>query len=88
MSHPTSCSDPRCDLSYRDHFVGISIAAAAMPSRRPEAQRINAKEARWHQDHDAYVRLRRDGLQPPKIDGSRDRERFARTAAEVEGRPE
>lgn len=87
MSHPTSCFDPNCRLSYRDHLTGIALAASAIPSRRPEAQRIDATEARWHRDMDAYTRLRRDGLQPPKIDGSRERELYARTEAEVEGRP-
>lgn len=87
MSHPSSCRDPYCDLSYRDHLTSIAISAAATPSRRPEAVRINDTEARWHRDHDAYTTLRRQGYQPQHIDGSADLAARATSAAEIEGRP-
>lgn len=87
MTCPSSCRDPHCNLSYRDHLLTVAISAAATPSRRPEVVRINDKEAQWHRDGEAYTRLRRDGLQPPSIDGSHMREQLARTEAEVEGVP-
>jgi hypothetical protein len=78
------CGHPcRCD-SYRDHILSISVSSAAMPTRRPEANATNAKEARWHQDMPAYKRLRKNGVQPKSIDGAARIEAHANEQIEVE----
>lgn len=56
-----------------------------MPSRKggAEAASVNAKEKQWHTDMDSYKALRKNGLQPPQIDGSHKLE-GAKDAFEVE----
>ncbi len=74
MACPSSCREPGCTLPYRDHLLGIAIASAAIPSRRPAAVQTNATSARWERDLPAYKRLRGDGLQPPATEGAADLE--------------
>ena len=95
MSHPTSCANPdTCPLSYRDHLLGIAIAAAALPTRaihrtpgQPDepAWRTEARERRWAKDMPAFERLVKDGLTPEHIDGSARLEATAKTEAEITG---
>lgn len=88
-SHPACCLDPdNCTLSYRDHLVGFSIAAVAIPTRsKSDVLSGLVREKRWHRDMDAYKRLRKDGIQPPQIDGSALRERQGQDIYDVEHRP-
>ena len=64
----------------------VQAAPSAMPTRSGGARavEINATDKRWTTDMDAYKRLRRDGLQPPRIDGAADIEREATTVTQVE----
>lgn len=55
-----------------------------MPNRKNKSHQINETERRWHKDMDAYKRLRKDGLQPKKIDGSAKVEARAKTEFQVE----
>lgn len=57
---------------YGCKIQSITIAPSAMPTRNggQTAVDTNARDARWARDMPAYKRLRRDGLQPPTIDGS------------------
>lgn len=34
MSHPSSCRDPNCQLSFREHLLSINLSATALPTRR------------------------------------------------------
>lgn len=65
--------------------AGFHVAPSATPSRRggEEAARINAREERWQRDMPAYKELRKQGLQPPKIDGSADLANKAAVAEHV-----
>ena len=65
-------------------IAGVSISSAAMPGRKSASHQINETEKRWHKDMDAYKRLRQDGLQPKKIDGSHRVEAKAETRFQVE----
>ena len=47
---------------FADKARGVKLRADNMP--------YTAREKVMAQDNDAYRRLRRDGLQPPKVDGS------------------
>ena len=55
-----------------------------MPGRRAQAYQINQTESQWDKDMGAYKRLRADGLQPRKIDGSAEVESKAEEAWQVE----
>lgn len=66
--------------------LGVSVAPTAVGS--VEAQRVRRSDAQLSKDLDAYKRLRRDGLQPPRVDGSADREARAGAAHEVESKPD
>jgi hypothetical protein len=79
MSHPSSCQDPDCTLSFREHLLSIGIAAAAMPTRAVHrtpgqvdepAWRTQAREDRWAKDMPAFKRLHDAGQTPDHIDGS------------------
>lgn len=72
------------DGCFGCRVAGVGFAASAMPGRHPKVTAINARESRWDRDMAAYRRLRRDGLQPPSIDGCHSRERDAQTVRDVE----
>lgn len=70
------------DGSHGDDCFGcriktVGFAPSATPSRRggDAAARANAREAGWNADMPAYKRLRRDGIQPPSVDGAAKLER-------------
>lgn len=95
MTHPESCKDPDCTLTYVQHLRSISVSAAAMPTRgvnrtpgqpdEPITQTLT-RERRWNRDIDAYKRLYREGLRPPRVDGSAFRERNGETRYDIEAR--
>lgn len=87
MTHPSSCHDANCTLTYRQHLLTISVAPSAMPSRHPEAVQINTREKRWSRDIPAYKRLHAEGNPPPQVDGSALRERQGETLYDVIQRP-
>ena len=60
----------------RDKLLSISVARAR---RKPDA-----KDRALAKDLDAYKRLRKEGLQPPSVDGSARLERQAVTRVEIE----
>lgn len=67
-----------CKISH------VAISSDATPTRRSDNARINETERQWHKDMDAYKRLRKDGLQPKKIDGSAKVEACATEKYQVE----
>ena len=96
MSHPESCHDPNCALTYREHLINIGFTADAMPTRltnrtpgQPDEPAIQTsrRERRWVKDIDAYKRLHAQGYRPPRVDGSAFREKHAESALDIEHRP-
>lgn len=96
MSHPSSCVDPDCSLSYRDHLISIGYTSKAMPSRMitrtpgmPDepAVQTEVRERRWQRDNAAFRRLAAQGLTPPQVDGSALRERQGKTEYDITQRP-
>lgn len=77
-----SCACP----SYRDHVGSVSIAPSATPSRNGGRHALitNETEKGWAEDHAAYRRMVKNGLQPAVLDGAAHMERHANHAAEVE----
>lgn len=89
MSHPSSCNDPACELSYRDHLTSIAISSASLPTRQKNADvaQTAIREKRWERDIAAFERLHKQGHTPPQIDGSRCRERHGQTEWDITTRP-
>lgn len=75
MEHPACCRHPEtCTLTYREHLLGVVLAASAVPSRavnrtpgQPDEPAIetHARQKRWDRDNAAYKRLRQAGHRPP-----------------------
>jgi hypothetical protein len=85
VSHPASCTDPDCTLTYREHLVTIAVSPAALPSRsvtrNPDThdeptEVTRHREKTWlEQDMPAYKRLRDAGYSPAGTKGAAQRER-------------
>ena len=73
-----------CCESNRDHWLSVGIAPSATPTRSGRAAEINATEDQWSRDMDAYKELRRQGLQPRRIDGADELAATASDPLEVE----
>lgn len=71
---PMSCARGCCP-SQAEHYKSLVFGVAP-----PE----NGYTKRFDADMDAYVRLRKDGLQPPRVDGAADLEKRADTREQVE----
>ena len=84
IKHQETHPDLNVDGCFGCKIAGISISSAAMPGRKSDSHRINQTEKQWHKDMDAYKRLRKDGLQPKKIDGSHMVEAKAKESYQVE----
>lgn len=84
IKHQETHPDLNVDGCFGCKIAGISISSAAMPVRKSNSHRINETEKQWHKDMDAYKRLRKDGLQPKKIDGSHMVEAKAKESYQVE----
>lgn len=69
MTCPSFCSAPDCGLSYAAH-MSFGISSAALPTRGKSVAAVNQRERQLDRDLDAYKSLRREGLQPPTIDGA------------------
>jgi len=78
--HPT-LNIPGC---FGCRIAFISFGADAMPTRRAYCAETEAKDRLLHKDLDAYKRLRNDGTQPKKIDGSAEVEKRADEKWQVE----
>lgn len=74
-----SCAKGCCP-SQKEHFLSLSFVDHGVGS-------YHKREEQLTKDRDAYKRLRQDGLQPKRIDGSHEVEAKAQTEAQVEGRP-
>lgn len=68
--------------------AGLNWSSNSTTTRGSKVAEINSTEKNWNKDLPAYKRLRDNGLQPKSVDGAADLERTARSAAEVEGRPD
>lgn len=79
-----SCGHPCECPTYRDHLKSINFSAAAMPTRHRRVSEIATTEKRWDKDMRAYAAMRKDGVQPVRIDGAAEMQARASTQVEVE----
>jgi hypothetical protein len=62
----------------------VSFAPTAMPNRHPQAVEGVAKDKQWDKDMPAYQRIRRNGVQPRRIDDAAQLETRANDQFEIE----
>lgn len=81
-----SCGKPCACDTYLAHIRSVSVAPSATPSRNGghHAMVANETEKGWAEDHAAYRRMVKNGLQPAVLDGAAHMESHATSAAEVE----
>lgn len=73
-------------MEFKDKIKTISLAPSATPTRRGvEFDLKKSRDKQWDADIPAYRRLRKDGVQPPRVDGSAEREKHAESRIQVEG---
>ena len=84
MKHRETHPNLDVDGCFACKISHVAISSDATPTRRADNARINETERQWHKDMDAYKRLRQDGLQPKKIDGSAKVEARATEKYQVE----
>ena len=84
MKHRETHPNLDVDGCFACKISHVTISSDATPTRRADNARINETERQWHKDMDAYKRLRQDGLQPKKIDGSAKVEARATEKYQVE----
>lgn len=84
MKHRETHPELNVEGCFGCKIAGIAMSSSAMPNRKSDTRAIEQKERRWDRDMDAYKRLRRDGLQPPNIDGSAKLEQKAEHKFQVE----
>lgn len=64
--------------------AGVRMGTNTTTTRGQRVAEINQTERQWQKDMPAYKRLRRDGLQPHKIDGAAEVEKKAKEKWQVE----
>lgn len=79
-----TCACPDCGDAAPKVFTVPRLALAATPSRSKDAHATVAREQRWDKDMPAYRDLRRQGTQPPRIDGCAELAARAETRTEIE----
>ena len=84
MTHPESCTDPNCTLTYREHLLSVAVSGVALPTRNPRIAEVARTEKRWERDHGAFERLTHQGYDVPHLDGAAARERHATTDWDIE----
>ena len=76
------------NLDVEDCFgcrvAGIRMGMNSTTSRGSKVAQINKTERQWNVDMPAYKRLRREGLQPKRIDGAAEIEKKAEHRFQVE----
>ena len=81
QTHP-NLDVPGC---FACRITGVSISAAATPSRRAATVDIMDRDAGFDKDAAAYRRLRKNRVQPKNIKGSAILEKHADTKDQIEG---
>lgn len=65
-------------------IAGIRMGTNSTTTRGKQVQETNKVERAWQKDMPAYKRLRKEGLQPKRIDGAAEVEKKAEHKWQVE----
>lgn len=81
LPHNQGHCKPNC-FGCKADSVGFS--SMAMPTRSPNVAQTDATSREMEKDRDAYLRFKKDGVQPKGVNGAAAMEQAAHTNFEVE----
>lgn len=84
MKHRETHPDLNVEGCFGCRVSNIMTSTNSTTSRGKEIAAINKTERQWNVDMPAYKRLRREGLQPKRIDGAAEVEKKAEHKFQVE----
>lgn len=64
--------------------ANVRVGSNSTTTRGARVEAVNQTERNWQKDMPAYKRLRKEGLQPRKIDGAAEVEKKAKEKWQVE----
>lgn len=76
-------TDDCADDCFGCKAASISFSATATPTRRPVAAGNLAFEKKAVRDMAAYARLKKEGIQPKRVQGCADAEQFSNSDFEI-----
>lgn len=88
MKHRETHPDLDVPGCFGCKVAGVAFGANSTTTGGARVAEINQTARNWDKDMPAYKRLRKNGLQPERIDGCAAIEATASTAAQVESRPD
>ena len=84
MKHAETHPNLDVEGCFGCRVAGIRMGMNSTTSRGSRVAEINKTERQWNVDLPAYKRLRREGLQPKRIDGAAEVEKKAEHKFQVE----
>lgn len=84
LKHRETHPDLNVEGCFGCRVSNVRVGVNSTTTRGGEVAQINQTEKNWNRDMPAYKRLRADGLQPKRIDGSAEVERKAKESWQVE----
>lgn len=84
MKHQETHPNLDVEGCFGCRVAGIRMGMNSTTSRGSKVAQINKTERQWNVDMPAYKRLRREGLQPKRIDGAAEIEKKAEHKFQVE----
>lgn len=76
------------DGCFGCRVANVQVGSNSTTTRGAVVEATNQREKRWNKDMPAYKRLRKQGLQPRKIEGSSLLEKHATSRWQIEGVPQ
>lgn len=84
MIHQRTHPNLNVEGCFACRIAGIRMGSNSTTTRGQEVEKTNKVERSWQKDMPAYKRLRKDGIQPKRIDGAADVEKKATEKWQVE----
>lgn len=76
------------DGCFGCRVANVQVGSNSTTTRGAVVEATNQREKRWNKDMPAYKRLRKQGLQPKKIEGASLLEKHATSRWQIEGVPQ
>jgi|TARA_R110000868_G_scaffold274748_1_gene534391 hypothetical protein len=84
MKHTETHPHLNVEGCFGCRIASVSIGANSTTTRGAQVSQTNTVERGWQKDMPAYKRLRKEGLQPKRIDGAAEVEKKAEHKWQVE----
>jgi len=84
VKHAETHPDLDVDGCFGCRIANIRMGTNSITTRGQTVQQTNKVERNWQKDMPAYKRLRKEGLQPKRIDGAAEVEAKAKYKWQVE----